>query len=588
MKQILNKALVVILALVASISLNINLNIDLEFSDSFYGNSAVLFMEFIIFIFLEKIALKVNDKRMTICAALLACFFSICHVVGTSINIYGSLDGIMLSKDTMLKSSIKLIGDIVIFYTAIKIVYEYINKIKNKDDYKSINFFEGKKAFLVSFAIIFICWIPYYLTYFPGLTTGDSMNQIYQCIGMEKLSGHHPLIHTAVISLFINIGKVFNNYNIGVALYTFFQMSIMISICSYAIYYMNKLKFPRWCIIISLIFYAIYPINPLFSMMMWKDILFAGVMLIFVLNIHDLIRKNIEEIKVGKIVRLIVSMLLVMFFRNNGLYVILAMIPAIIILYKRHSKKAMVAVSVALVVYLITNTIIYTVGNIQKGQVREALSIPMQQFARVMKYNENELTEEDKEKIYKFIPKENFEEEYIPTLSDPVKNYFDSETFSNNKVEFISLWAKLMIKCPRTYIESFLCNCYGYWYPEAQNWVANRDVEPNDIGIHQNSIIEGKLVRKIDSIIERRNIPIISMLFSIGFIFWIMSMSLVYCIYSKKYKNLLMYVPIIALWITTLASPVFCEFRYVYSLVTCLPVLTMTIFENEQKMLKKM
>ena len=95
-------------------------------------------------------------------------------------------------------------------------------------------------------------------------------------------------------------------------------------------------------------------------------------------------------------------------------------------------------------------------------------------------------------------------------------------------------------------------------------------------------LLEISAVRKIDSLIEKRDIPIISMLFSIGFMFWLIIIALVYNIYNKCYKNILIYIPVIMLWLTTLASPVFCEFRYVYSIVTCLPVLTMMIFKKKK------
>ena len=66
----------------------------------------------------------------------------------------------------------------------------------------------------------------------------------------------------------------------------------------------------------------------------------------------------------------------------------------------------------------------------------------------------------------------------------------------------------------KDYVESFISNSYGYYYPEAKHWVANRDVERNELGIYQDSKISGNIVRNIDSLIEKRNLPIISMMFS--------------------------------------------------------------------------
>ena len=72
----------------------------------------------------------------------------------------------------------------------------------------------------------------------------------------------------------------------------------------------------------------------------------------------------------------------------------------------------------------------------------------------------------------------------------------------------------------KDYVESFISNSYGYYYPEAKHWVANRTMEQNTIGIKQEPIIKGDIISKIDSLIEKREIPIISMCFSIGMAFW--------------------------------------------------------------------
>jgi len=63
------------------------------------------------------------------------------------------------------------------------------------------------------------------------------------------------------------------------------------------------------------------------------------------------------------------------------------------------------------------------------------------------------------------------------------------------------------------------------------------------------------------------------MFLSIGFLFWLVLFGIVYCIYRKKYNIIITYIPLLCMWITILASPVFGEPRYVYGLFTCLPLL---------------
>ena len=48
--------------------------------------------------------------------------------------------------------------------------------------------------------------------------------------------------------------------------------------------------------------------------------------------------------------------------------------------------------------------------------------------------------------------------------------------------------------------------------------------------------------------------------------------ALSYTIYKKKYKYLLVYLPTFILWLTLIASPAYCEYRYAYPIFLALPV----------------
>lgn len=210
------------------------------------------------------------------------------------------------------------------------------------------------------------------------------------------------------------------------------------------------------------------------------------------------------------------------------------------------------------------------------------LSIPLQQIARVKKYHKEELDNETIKQIDQFFKCDNIEEKYNPILSDPVKAELNTEYFDINKGEFIKLWIKLLREYFKDYVESFISNSYGYYYPEATHWVANRTMEPNNMGISQKPLIEGKIVSKIDSLIEKRDIPIVSMFFSIGTAFWLLVIALGYKIIKKEYKHIISYLIIFILWLTIVASPVFCEYRYAYPMFTILPLFISLNFTKKE------
>ena len=566
----------VILAIIAIVSINMNMSKELNFTQSFSGNSILYIVLLVIFYtFITKI-LKETDKRLIICASIISILFALFEVVGYSINSYMNLSGIFENGNTIFKALIKFVGNFILIYSIIVAIFNFLSKkfIVTNTQKEGKIFNKTIKSFFIIWAIIFIAWLPYFLTYYPGLTTSDSMAEIYQAIGRNSLSNHHPVLHILLISICIGLGNLIKDYNLGVAIYSIVQMLILSSIFSFSIYYMSKRNAPRNIQIITLIFYALYPINALFSIIMWKDVLFAGIMLLFTISITEMC-SNTERFLKSKYLNalFIITILLVILFRNNGLYVVALLLPFLLIAYKKYWKKILLIFVISILTTSIIKGPIFSLLNIEEGQVREALSVPMQQLARVEKYKSDSLTKNEQNLIHKYIQTDEIGTIYNPVISDPIKNHFNSQNFSENKGEFISLWVGLFFKYPVEYIESFLCNSYGYWYPEASHWVANRTVENNDIGIQNSPKFPTEFIQRIDSLIEKRDLPIISMFFSIGFAFWIIVVFFMYSIYTKKYKQLLAYIPILILWLTTLASPVFCEYRYVYSMFTCIPIL---------------
>lgn len=567
--------ILIISSILVTFALNIDLDKNKSLLNSFNGNSVYILILFILTYWLLKKISSIKNKRMKLCGIILAIILAIFEVIGTSLQIDLSLNEIIGSKTTLLKSFIKFVGSTIIFYGVIVGIY---SEIENKKIFeKTCKYFtNNKKTFFLTWGIIFLAWIPYFLRYYPGQITADSMLQIYQSLGRLELTNHHPLIHTTIIGLFMKVGEIRNDFTSSIACFSIMQMLFLSASFSFAIYYMAKKGISKKIRVLTLIFYAFYPVNGIYSITMWKDIPFAITMLFFTIVMTE-VAANKEAFFSSKknILLLVTSMILVILFRNNGVYVVLLTLPFIFIFAKKYYKKLIIVTCVILAFYCIWKGPVFQIFNVKQGSSREALSIPLQQFARITKYYSDSLTTEEKEEIYKYLPSENLADEYIPTLSDPVKDQFNDEAFKNDKIGFIKLWLELSLKYPRASIEAFLCNNYGYWYPETVNWVVSREnlVEAEELNIKQEPIANLEIIGKYDSLIDKRDIPLSSMLYSIGFNFWIVLIMAMYVIYKRNYIQLLTYIPVLLLWLTTNASPVYAEYRYVYCMFVCLPIL---------------
>lgn len=574
--------IILLMAIFTSIAININLDTSVSLIDSFKVNETFLIIIFILYYLFFKQVLDIKDKRTKIVSIVIAIVLATFEIVGYSISRYYSLDGIIGSKTCLLKNSLKFIAYFITFYSILLILYTNIlKKIKINDNLKLKEkkyFMDNFKSFIICTIIIFIAYIPYFLANYPGIFTTDSASEMSSALNnMGNLVNHHPILHIYIISICLKIGKAIGSDNIGIAIYSILQMIATAMTFSYTIRYMTKKNVNIYTRIISLIFFALYPPFAAYSVTMWKDVPFALAMLLFTIQIIEIVTNKEYINNIKNIVKFIIIMLLVILFRNNGIYVILITLPILLICLKDNRKKLSIITVLIIIFYILYKGPIFKALNITDGPVREALSVPIQQIARTVKYKGEELTDREKEMIYKYIPMENIGEKYYPLISDNVKDNFNNEEFKKNKKDFIILWLKLLNKYPKEYVEAFLDNSFGYWYPEAINWVIPTWYdypEIESLNYKKHAIINSKCIENIESSVNARNVPFISLMWDIGFTFDVILISIGYVIVNKKRALILIYIPILALWLTTVASPVWCEYRYLYSMFTTILPLT--------------
>lgn len=262
------------------------------------------------------------------------------------------------------------------------------------------------------------------------------------------------------------------SYNAGIAVYTVLQMLILAHIFALSIHLLGK--YQKVSVVwqyVSLAFYCFSPVIQLFSICATKDVLFAGAQLLFfqyVLIFYQSRNTFFEEKSVWG--GFAVSAFFTMTLRNNGFYIVL-LVCIIMCFFVRKMIKVQVQTWIAVlflaaVSYGIYTGPIYSLLDVEAGGIEEMLSVPLQQMARVYKYDYASLEQEDLELLYEIVPKKNLEA-YRPTVSDFVKSGFQREAFEEHKIDFLKLWVKWGLEHPLTYINSFLINTVDGWYPRA-------------------------------------------------------------------------------------------------------------------------
>ena len=155
-----------------------------------------------------------------------------------------------------------------------------------------------------------------------------------------------------------------------------------------------------------------------------------------------------------------------------------------------------------------------------------------------------------------------------------MKNNFLEEEYAKDPAAFWRLWIKTGLAYPQDYADAFLIHSYGYWYPETPHWVFVTGIDDNGVfGIHAEPKLTGdRIGRALRWLSDSKydEIPLLSLLFSPGACFWAYVILFFFLLYRRSPAYILC-IPMLVLWLTALASPVNCEYRYVYGMFLCLP-----------------
>ena len=283
-----------------------------------------------------------------------------------------------------------------------------------------------KYHFWIYAAAILLCQLPYFLYQYPGVMTPDSINQYKQIIGILPYSNHHPWIHTMVIKLCLSLGHLFTeDVTVGIAVYTLLQMFIMALIEAFFITTLRKQGLQRKFSILLVGFFALVPYNALFAVTMWKDVLFAGNLLLYTTILY----RFCILLRTGKglcsspadLVLFTVSAISMCLMRSNGWYAFLFVTPFCFYFFRKYWKVIGILHVVIFAVVLTVKGPVLNAYNVAPTEFTEALSIPIQQVARVIA-NGGELTDNQWNSLDKICDTTQIAPQYDPDLSDPMKN----------------------------------------------------------------------------------------------------------------------------------------------------------------------
>ena len=452
----------------------------------------------------------------------------------------------------------------------------------------------AKYADVLTFFFLLLCWLPVLLAVYPGFFVYDAQEEWVQ-VASRTFTTHHPLVHVLMLGgIICAVHKFTDSYNLGIACYMIVQMMIVSGGFTYLLYYMRKKRVNRVIRMLSLFYFAFFPVIVMFTLCSAKDTLFTVALLMLLLALLNM-GSNTEEFLASKKQELffVLSAAAMMLLRKNGVYAFMVMAVVLLIYHKKNLKKMLILFAAAFLTYFLINVGLTAVLHAEGGENQEILTVPIQQLARTYKFNPEAFGPEDVAALHEILPEEALVL-YNPKLSDPVKIFFQNETFVADRSKYIGLWMRIGLKKPLSYINAWLVNSYGFWYPDTviDVYTGNtvftftyKDSSYFGYEVEEPGFRDSKIpwldeaYRKLALEISQERIPIYSMLYSPGGIFWGIAFVFAYVLYRKKYHLVIPYLMVILVWLTVLLGPTYLP-RYVLIFWFGLPLFVAMMMEE--------
>lgn len=603
-------ALSMLIGLLGTIALSETISYDME--KTAYGNSTagfllVVFSCIILHQVYRRISLK--DKRGVVFAGGYSSALAFALVAGKQLH---TVESFALAAPA---SWIQILTLAVYFSGPVLYVFQWFaekttNCIRNEAiEHGLAEERENKtqwKDFFHTWLVIFICWVPVFLAFYPGAFVYDAQDEYVQ-VASRTFSTHHPLSHVLMLGGFVCLGnKLFDSFNIGIAMYTLVQMVVLSGVFAYTILYLRMHLSKKISMGVTL-FYGLFPVIPMYAVCSAKDTLFNAAFLLVLVQMMKML-EQVFDIKYREsakktfckrdMIPFILASAGMMLFRNNGViaYMILFLAVAVLAILRYKKEKFFVYLAVAMlasfVLYSGVDKTLAFVLDADDSENQELLTVPIQQLARTWKYSPEVFSEEEQQILFSYIP-EDILGIYDADLSDLVKANFDNQKYAEDSSGFWKVWSKGLTHKPVTYLNAWFMTSYGYWYPDTiinvyggQQRFTFQYGDSSYFGFETEQPGERdskfpwleEQYRRMSLELYQQNVPGISMLFSPGFLFWVFMGSLLMCWYRKDYVYLLPMAGIFLLWFSVIPGPTFLV-RYVLILWFALPLI---LFVNKR------
>ena len=473
-----------------------------------------------------------------------------------------------------------LLGSYYFLIWAIKGTF-YLYDLANTRTYDAADKISPNKIFAISFILIVLVDIIFWLVEYPGVLTYDSIVQLEQISGDWPLNDWHPIAHTMWVKLWYQIAYALGAGN-NTEAYGFISMIqlVLMDILFSSVIRFLYVRSKRLSVAFGgIAFYSLIFYNGIYSVTLWKDVMHGFVTVLLLLFLLLYFEKSGEERRIRYLIAIYLCGCGFCLFRNNAYYafILWAVFMVVYSIIKR-DKKIIAAIALILVTCMIIKGPVYASVSDSESHWTASTSIPLQQIAYCITKGD-ELKDDEIELLSKIVDIEQIPEVYLDYISNPIVNLFmqkdDKGYFKEHKVQYLSAYLKIGLRYPLDYLTAWIKQTYGYWYPGTSYWVYSTGVCDNYYGIAPSPRVRQTIVDTVHESVQRyASIPVYGSFWCLGTFVWCLIVMTAYTAYKKRWELVITFSLLICIWGTLLVStPVYAEFRYLYSVAAAFPLI---------------
>ena len=411
--------------------------------------------------------------------------------------------------------------------------------------------------------MLFVCWLPCYLSIFPGNFSYDSGIEYNQCA--YGYNNAMPFLHSfLLVNVLLKSMAVTGSATLGIAFLTIGQMLLLSGLFAAILRHFYKAGINKVLLVIMLGYYACLPTIHLLATCPVRDVLFSALLTLCVFETAIVLKEKEKFfLSLRRIAGAAVTVTLTVLARNNSnsrfAYVLLLIVSLLVFLWAGTGFRRKAAwFGVCLFSsYFILATLLSLACQPQTTLPRStSLSFMTQPITRAYLETGDTWSEQELEEYEYYFATDGLL--YAEGLGDISASKLKTTVDSNgSRMGFLKFWLHTGAKHPGSYLNAWLANTKALWYPgavidgynyEGSLYPTYKNYEKSYFSfsdyLDAPAQFDGKLptvhrfYAHISHDISFEKIPVVAWVFSPGFYVWVLLCGLFFALYRKDISAL--------------------------------------------------